>query len=191
MKKPLFLFLLSFLLLCTLNSNADEYDFRDTKWGMTRAQVKASEKGEPIHDEDRLLVYKGKILDKSCDIVYIFVDNKLIRAKYFLTVEHTYKNKYIQDYDDLKSALINKYGKPVDDRISWQNDLYKNDPSNWGMAVAVGHVSYFSKWETETTEILNVLMGDNYEISSGIEYSSRKLYELEKKADEKKALNDL
>jgi len=68
-------------------------------------------------------------------------------------------------------------------------DLYKDDYSDWGTAISLGHLLYFSTWETENTEIASILTGENFDISCVIEYSSKSLEELEKKAKEKKALD--
>ncbi len=48
---------------------------------------------------------------------------------------------------------------------------------------------YLSSWEIPDTEVTNILMGENYDISCIVEYSSKNLKQLEKKAQEKKALD--
>ncbi len=115
--------------------------------------------------------------------MYIFAYDKLVRAKYIVNKKHTNKNAYLSDYFDLVSALTKKYGKPWSDKDFWDDDLYKDKPDDWGMAVSAGHLSKYAEWKMQRTTILACLKGDNFEIDLGIEYSSKKLDQLESKAE--------
>jgi len=135
-----------------------------------------------------MLVYKTKVIDKKAFVNYFFTDNQLIKAGYILAGLHTNKNDYITDYNDFKEILTKKYGSPKNEQTLWKNDLYKDDHSHWGLAISIGHLKYFSAWETDNTEILNFLSGDNYHILCGVQYRSKSLKEIEIKGNEKKAL---
>ena len=176
------------IVLCAELSFADEYNFRKTKWGMSIAQVKSSEPLDVAKEDENLIGYKTTVIGKDVLAAYFFIDNQLVRARYVLAKPHTNKNDFITDYNDFKEILTKKYGKPKEDKSFWKNDLYKDDYSRWGTAISLGHLIYFSSWETEDTEINNMLMGENYDISCIVEYSSKNLKEIEKKAKEKKAL---
>ncbi len=156
---------------------------------MSSENVKASEPLKAVKDEKNLIGYKTKVIDKDVFIAYFFIDNQLVRTRYVLAESHSNKNDYIQDYKDFKAILEKKYGKPKLDETIWKNDLYKDDYSGWGTAIGMGHLVYYSSWETKETNITNILTGDNFNITSMVEYSSNKLKELEKKAAEKKALD--
>jgi hypothetical protein len=172
------------------NGYCDDYNFRKTKWGMSMQQVKESEPLEIDHSNDKLLRYKSIALDKNVYIIYGFVDDKLFRARYVLAEGHSNNNDYIDDYNAFKNILTTKYGKPIYDKVIWKTNLYKRDPQHWGLAIALGHLSYFSKWIKDDTEIVCALMGDNNEITCGVEYQSIKLLPLEKSHKEKKALEN-
>jgi len=101
--------------------------------------------------------------------------------------EHSNKNDYIRDYKNLKEILAKKYGKPWSDRTTWDNDLFKNDRSQWGLAVSIGHLSYGALWDTSKTYITLGLSGDNYEITLLAAYDSRELKEWADKIKEEKA----
>ena len=62
---------------------------------------------------------------------------------------------------------------------------------DWGTAVAIGHLSQYTIWKLEDTQLILLLTGDNYEISLGIDYASLKFGILEEKKNEEKALDDL
>ena len=170
-------------------SFADEYNFRKTKWGMSIAQVKSSEPLNVAEESTTLLAYKTTVIGKDVFVTYFFIDNQLVRATYLLTRSHTNKNDFITDYNDFKKILTTKYGKPKANESLWKNDLYKDDYSDWGFAISLGHLIYISSWETPDTEVNNMLMGENYDITCAVEYSSKNLKELEKKDQEKKALD--
>ena len=89
-------------------------------------------------------------------------------------------------------TLTKKYGKPkMDFPGVWKNDLYKDDKSEWGFAVSLGHLAYGASWETSTTKIEIMLSGDNYKINLILSYFSKELEEWVKQTEEKEALKDL
>lgn len=177
------------VLLFTELSIAKEFSFRKTTWGMSIEEVKSSEPLKIAQEDENLLGYKTSVIGKNVFVAYFFIENQLIRARYVLAESHTNKNDYIADYNDFKEILTKKYGKPKRDETLWKNNLYKDDYSSWGSAIGMGHLVYLSTWETSNTEINNLLTGDNFDISCVIEYRSKKLKEIEKKAQEKRALD--
>jgi len=124
------------------NSFAEDYNFRKTRWGMSIAQVKSSEPLEVAKEDKTLLGYKTTVIGKDVLVAYFFVDNQLVRARYVLVESHTNKNDFITDYNDFKKILTKKYGKPKQDETLWKNDLYKDDYSDWGTAISMGHLVY-------------------------------------------------
>lgn len=162
-------------------------DFRKTNWGMTVSQVKATEQGKPKADfptgKRTVVVYVDSVKGLSCDVVYIFVSDKLVRAKYLVTTEHSNKTEYLSDFDKLSDSLKEKYGKPESEDTFWSNKLYKDDPSEWGMAVAVGHLVKYTHWELPKTTLVLSITGDNYEITLAVEYASTEFKSLENQAN--------
>jgi len=162
-----------------------QYDFRKTNWGMTKAQVLASETSEITPEENNnSLSYKGTVNDLDCFIVYVFAFDTLIRAQYNIIEERKNSNQYIRDYEGLKKILTEKYGQPEKDRVTWLNDMYQDNVNDWGLAVSIGQLAYFSEWLTETTDIWLMLQGDNYRITFVVEYTSLKYASLIKEVEE-------
>ena len=58
-------FIIVLLVLITTVSWAEDFTFRKTKWGMSSADVKASEPLKVVKDEKNLIGYKTKIIDKD------------------------------------------------------------------------------------------------------------------------------
>lgn len=185
-----------------LSAQETKYDFRKTNWGMSMEQVKAVEDAELFVEieNDTFLYYSGiNIAGKDSVCLYFFLEDKLYNSGYVFNGEHSNKNLYIDDYKGLKEMLISKYGEPDNKKllslynrgeIYWTNDLYKDDKSNWGLAISKGDLSYISIWETSTTEIALVLDGDNYKIYLHIGYASKELKEWANKIKEEEAKED-
>jgi hypothetical protein len=190
-KKLTVILMLVILTYASTNVFAEEYSFRKTKWGMSKQQVLASETLKPAQEKPNLLIYKTRLLENNYYIIYIFVDDKLVRSKYMLHERHSNKNSYIDDYNSLNAALTNKYGEPLEKDTLWLNDLYKDDRSNWVMAISIGHCVYFTKWETNESTIFQCLSGDNYKMECGVQYSSKQLKHLEKKQKEQQTKDAL
>ena len=180
------------------SSGGEKYDFRKTNWGMSKEQVKETEKGKIVSENEDEVIFRVPDFDDNFECGYSFLENKLYNSTYLFIGEHTNLNDYIDDYERIKEALTKKYGKPIKDTISWKNDLYKNDKQYWGLAIVSGDLDYFTLWETSTTTILLALFGNNYDISLGIRYESKelrqwvvKIREKEKKEKEIKTLEGL
>ena len=158
-------------------------DFRQVAWGASEAQIVAAEGKNPTvrtTNEGLVLIgFADRIAGLDCNVLYILASGKLTRAKYVVNTTHSNRTDYLSDRDTLHKALTAKYGEPASDQTYWKNDLYKSDPSEWGMALAVGHLAKFASWELPRTTIILYVSGDNFEISLGVEYSSKELESLE------------
>ena len=201
--KALSIILLSVLFCCIGNASVgiakdtnnavieklNDFTFRKTKWGMTISEVKALESLKVVREGDNQLTYKTEVARKDVLLLYTFINNQLVSATYLLISPHSNKNDYIQDYRDFKLILEKKYGKPERDETVWKNELFQDQLSGWGTAVSIGHLVFYSEWETLLTNIRTTVLGDNFDITCGVHYSSKKLKEIEKRAEEKKALD--
>jgi DNA repair exonuclease SbcCD ATPase subunit len=103
-----------------------KYDFRKTNWGMSKEQVKATEDKKPNFEDNTMLRYEVTISEKDFECAYLFLEDKLYDSGYLFFGEHTNKNLYIDDYEELKEILTKEYGKPKIDKVTWKNDLFKN-----------------------------------------------------------------
>ena len=93
------------------------YHFRQTRWGFSRERVELSEVGNTVLERTpQVLVYRSKINDVNCYLVYTFEKNKLRTAGY-ITVDP------VPDADDLRKAVVDKYGPPDG------QETYKDGPN--------------------------------------------------------------
>src|ERR1019366_4950611 len=102
-----------------------EPDCRKTTWGMTQEQVKAQEPARPadVTESNGEVVLRYEAPGSSelpGRLLYIFQDNKLVRAKYISNATHEDPNGFIADFATVEPALLEKYGKPSVDPAIWE-----------------------------------------------------------------------
>ena len=154
-------------------SMAAAQGFRGMPGGSTEYYVKSHESFTLVSDQSENLIFSGTVANLDVYAAYQFVGNKLARAVYLFNENHSNENQYLDDYYSVESILTAKYGAPdVADEMDWNNDLYKGDTSNYGMAIAVGDLSMFSQWNTPSEKISEEIYGDNYDVVHRIVYLS-------------------
>jgi hypothetical protein len=158
---------------------------------MTMADVKSSEPEAPTLEQDGLLVYGAQIGGLQCDLVYIFATDRLVRAKYLLGGEHASALLFLRDFQTLKDLLAQKYGEPQDEGEVWNDDFYKNDPEQWGMAISKGDHSRYVTWKHQGTTTCLAIWGDNFKVMVAIEYKGDSLAKLEEAEQTRRDLESL
>ncbi len=165
------------------NPETTEVHFRKAQWGMTQEQVVRLEGNPSARDnpgEFYVMRYWDSIKDMTCWIDFIFKDDKLVKARYIFLVKHEYKSQYFGDYKKAKDFLTEIHGQSPLTNINWLNPTYKEDYSNWGLAVSLGHLEYSAIWDTPETEIVLRLFGENNEVKLVAEYKGKSKEEKEK-----------
>jgi hypothetical protein len=168
-------------------------DFREAVWGMTQAQVIATERNRPARTSEsggEIMVQYGasKLGAMNGRPIYIFANGKLVRAKFLVEEEHSDKNEFIRDFHEVESLLRERYGKPKDERAIWEDDSTQDETKNYldqdratassilpsdrlvGLAVALGHLRLYTIREGGRTKVLHVLAGADHQITHQIEY---------------------
>jgi len=177
-------------------------DFRQAAWGMTRAQVLATETATPsdVRESNGEVIVRYDSLEmghKACRVVYIFAKGKLVRAKYVFDVEHADPNDFIRDFRTIEPLLRAQHGKPASDRAFWGDDKYQDEPKSYlqqdraaatdilpsdplmGLSIAAGHLKLYTRWQDARSKISHGLTGENSRITHQIEFLSVELEKLE------------
>lgn len=114
--------LLLIIMLCSISvtyavSQDEEFDFRKTRWGMTMEQVKASEKTPIVFESKDSIAYSVEVTgwEKKVRVVYNFIDDKLVRAKYYLggPAPGLVVGAHNENYDKAREQLRYNYGQPM------------------------------------------------------------------------------
>jgi hypothetical protein len=188
MKIILLLLALGISMFC----KAQKHDLREVNWGWSMSKVKEAEKLKILKEDDSHLRYQGTLDNKSFVIDYQFINSKLVRSLYIYEGSHVNMNNYIEDYNDLKKILSEKYSNNVYDSTIWKDDLFKDKAEDVGLACSVGHVSFHSRWisNDEKTQVDLICGGENYAITLGIVYTSTQFQSLIDKRTQEKIRND-
>lgn len=188
--------------VCLAVSGASPPDFRQAAWGMTRAQVLATEAAQPseIRESNGEVLVRYDSLELgtlACRAVYIFANDKLVRAKYLFDAEHADPNDFIRDFRIIGPLLREKYGKPVSERAFWSDDSLQDEPKSYleqdrasstdilpsdkyaGLSIAAGHLKLYTRWQGERTRISHGLTGEDTRITHQVEFLSVELERLE------------
>jgi hypothetical protein len=71
------------------------------------------------------------------------------------------------------------------------SNIYKDNSRDWGLAISLGQLVYFTEWDTESTQIWLMLHGDNHEIQFSVEYTSIKYSYLDKILEQENQFDEL
>jgi hypothetical protein len=191
---------------CLAVSGANQPDFRKAAWGMTRAQVLATEAVQPseIRESNGEVLVRYDSLEwgkLACRVVYIFANDKLVRAKYVFDAEHGEPNDFIRDYRAIEPLLHEEYGNPASERAFWSDDSLQDEPKSYleqdrasstdilpsdqyaGLSIAAGHLKLYTRWRGDRTQISHGLTGgstgEDSRITHQVEFLSVELERLE------------
>jgi hypothetical protein len=199
--RPLLLFVPGVVLgfACFGQSNPD---FRQTTWGMSKAQVLAAESKPPseVRESNGEVVVQFdsmKLAGLDGSVVYLFAKDRLVRAKYVLDMRHEDLNDFIADYRAVEPLLRNALGEPTWQRAVWEDDSTQDEkkgyldqdralaentfPSdrNVGLAVSLGHLKLYTELGEGRTKVMHAMTGADGRITHQIEYRSVELGDLE------------
>lgn len=164
--------------------------FRSFEWGTHIDEIKKNETLQPSNIElDNALIFEGQVGGLKAFVMFIFLEDSLVRGKYVFDETHSNKTDFILDFKKVAKKLAENYAV-VKEEVFWRNDLYKDNPEQYGFAVSLGHLVYYNEYMAAGTEIVTALTGENYKISHAVEYVSTKYKPKVEAAEKKKATND-
>ena len=162
----------------------ENYDFRNTRWGMSKEDVLGSEPGEPVVKIDTQIGYFTEILDKNIYVAFIFDDEHLVSALYALRDTREKLDDSFKDFEDFKKILIMKYGEPN----AGQGDIWADpsfgdedtlkalllDRSKYEAALRQGQILHAAMWKADKTWIKVALskMMEGHNCGVTVEYKS-------------------
>jgi len=162
----------------------EDFNFRNTRWGMSKEDVLASESEEPVVQTDTQIGYFTKILDKNIYVAFIFANDRLVSTLYALRDTRENLDDFFKDFEDFKQILVMKYGEPnagqgdvwVDPSSGDEDGLQVllSDPKKYEEALKQGEILHAALWKTEDTWIKVTLskMMEGHACGVTIEYKS-------------------
>ena len=164
-----------FILVFSSGLMSQDFDFRNTSWGMDSIQVKKAETTKLVFSKKNSLVYNGKLGELETRIVYNFNTSKqLFSASYIITLSGMESNNpmyYLNNFRVLQDLLTQKYKEP-----------YKKANANiggkgakqeeWANNFISDNRTLESKWKTGRTNIILSLYSINDALCIEIIYTS-------------------
>ena len=179
------LLILLFLLVNTTPSVSA--DFRNSEWGMSKEQVKSTEKLELVNEDTDTISYIETVVEYPALLVYKFNDNRLIWGLYSFNQVNNNDDGYLEDFLKFENAISSKYGKgKVLDKWNNKDSENKDNPAK---AVREGDFIMWRTWETPTTMIKLIMYGYNDKFNTDTYYFSKK-YKDQAESNIKDILND-
>ncbi len=165
-KLPIFILVLGIIAFIGVSVCAEEKGggFRDLEWGATMKQVfereEADENTELIEERENKLLFSGNIFGHQVKIIYEFAsDYGLYQGTYALVEKNLNQTSlYLDRYREIEEALVSIYGEYHDKQMHWRVELYKDDPEEWGRAVAMRHLNMGQAWFFEDLLIGHLLL---------------------------------
>ena len=148
-----------------------DFDFRNTLWGMTRSDVKISEKDYPVSENETHITYIDKYMDLDAIVGFHFEGDSLIEAGYAFREYYTESKDYLKKYQKIESMLTNIYGEPItkDDICSCSEQNVHCTGSCQGNGVNF----YLVQWITSRSIIRLMLVCDESSTEFGVLHISR------------------
>lgn len=145
------MFILTVIGYTSICAEQEEYVVRKVNWGMTPEQVRESETWEFLQDTEkggqRLISYKGTLLNYTCSLQYTFESQKLIHVVYgFLTDSLSETN---EAFNLFKSLLTEKYGETKKLPLVWQIAI--------AQSIQEGTITKYLRWITKDNKTSIVL----------------------------------
>jgi hypothetical protein len=144
------------------NSSTEDANFRAAHWGQSPSEIIAQEKSELLQQDDNLIIYRDQFRGTPAEVIYFFVDNKLIMGFTHLLIDNEDLEEYFTKYDQVKSYLGENIGIP--DVENWNMSLpeLEEDRSMWADGLGFGLIKAEAGWVLNGTGVALRLSGGNF-----------------------------
>lgn len=150
----------------------EKFDFRGTRWGMTKAEVKKAEPRAPGNETEDSLSYRSSSREQLTYITYQFKNGKLYRAGVLYPEKLKSDDLYLENYEGLKQEVIKAYGKPALDEETPLNQEAVIEPDKKAEAVCRGDLMLGAQWNVPGTVVILMFRGDGEKCLVSLIYAS-------------------
>lgn len=119
----------------------------------------------------QILIHHDEYAGVRMTVVRRFKDTGLRQVRYFNRERHATPESYVEDFHAVRTQLVQLYGEPEIDEVSWTSEEFRNQPAMHAKAMAAGHVRYTAAWREDTTRILMVLVKENLQIAHSLTFT--------------------
>lgn len=149
----------------------DDVVFRSFKWGTPKELIKDVESMEMMWETDDVLSYSGSLAGISARVNFHFCNGALESGMYIFDLDCFHDYMYVVGFYSISDTLSKEYGEPKSN-LAWLDDLYRDEESEWGTAIAAGHLVMTNIWNDGQAEVTLICQGDHYDITLCLSYVS-------------------
>jgi len=150
--------------------------FAGTQWGDSRGRVrKLCPATKRVKGDPNALACTTEVAGVAAKAVFVFGDEGLAEIRVQFIAYHADKSQYVADYHAVSDAVIERHGAPDAEDAVWTDDMYRDHPDQWGIALASGMVSLTRSWSRPDVRIVHVASGKNLDVLHVLRYTPPEL----------------
>jgi len=165
--------------LTEFQTSSDPNGYKDTHWGMTLREVRKSiiDHGDAAEDDIRGITngfeFSGSLAGVSALFAYQFDNERLFIVRLTPKVKAASKFDFLDSFDNYRSILESKYGKPARSGFSKVDDSYLSTIES----IQLGFAKKYVLWEFDRSYIVLALVGRDRQLGIHISYVSRAIFD--------------
>ena len=152
--------------------SAEEADFRNLKWGMTKDEVSYAQ-GTGYREPDENTMYYTRLREEGfpADAEYTFNDGKLVQGIFYITENKSEAPISVEDFMELVNSLKERFGEPKIADLVYTNEGDATDDTQKQLElVKQGLLQFRTGWMLDGTELRVVMFPRNGEACIGLQY---------------------
>jgi hypothetical protein len=165
--------------LAAAETSSDPNGYKDTHWGMTLREARKSiiDHGDAADDDIREITngfeYSGFLAGTSALFAYQFDNERLFIVRLTPKVKAASKFDFLDSFENYRTILEAKYGKPARSGFSKVDDSYLSTIES----IQLGFAKKYVLWEFDRSYIVLALVGRDKQLGIHISYVSRTIFE--------------
>ena len=160
-------------------SSVDPNGYKDAQWGMTPREVRKylvdhdEVKGNDIQDVTNGFEYSGSLAGVNSIFDYQFDNDRLFIVRLTPKVKASSKFDFLDSFENYRTILETKYGKPVRSGFSKVDESYLNTIES----IQLGFAKKYVLWKFDRSYIVLALVGRDRKLGIHISYVSRAIFD--------------
>lgn len=149
----------------TVEKNEEKYDDiflpGGMRFGMAAAEIKDNEtryeKSNPVIKNTEYIVYRGtrdSYYEMDVECVYCCIDKKLVSFWCEFDKKSYRIESYYDLYQDVKEAIVERYGECTSEEMVWTDDTYKDNKAKWDKAFEYGYVTINTRFDIGNDQVI-------------------------------------
>jgi hypothetical protein len=129
----------------------------DANWGASASEVETIEGRNADNQSENEMIFKGKFGENEVYRCYRFNEKGLAMSRYLFPKQQRDSSVYVSQYKEIDALLARKYGPSTSQKVSCDDDFYRDYPARWGMGIVSGKLTMETKWETPDFDIRHAI----------------------------------